>query len=42
VPLEGSMAVFSSGSVVFYGSRVGSKERAKEDAQREKWLKALE
>jgi len=42
VPLEGSMAVFSSGSVVFYGSRLGSKERDKEIEQQEKWLSALE
>ncbi|KAF5841807.1 hypothetical protein DUNSADRAFT_11123 [Dunaliella salina] len=42
VPLEGSMAVFSSGSVVFYGSRLGSEERDKDIEQQGKWLGALE
>lgn len=42
VKLEGSMAVFSSGSVVFYSSRAGSKENEEEAHRQEEWLKALE
>jgi hypothetical protein len=39
--LEGCLAAFSSGSVVFYGSRAGSKEKDKEAYQQKVWLEAL-